>query len=335
MVAEFHADIVGSFLRPQFLLDARERGIIGAELRAIEDQAIYEIVHVQKEVGLPIVTDGEFRRGHWTHLIMEIAEGFALIDGLPVPVARLRQTASVVETELAFLQSRTDRPIKITLPHPTALGLLWREDLSSPAYPTRDAFIDEVCALLNREAKALAAAGAAYLQLDAPQYTVAPPGTTADDYRAMVAIDQRVFEGVTDVVTGVHLCRGNYRRPIDAPAAPYGSYAAEVFTGFEVDRLLLEYDDYQAGDFAALRHVPDGVTVVLGLVTTKWPTLEQETELIRRIEAATAFVPLERLALSPQCGFSSLATLQNVTPEIQRAKLELIVQVAERVWGRV
>ena len=108
----------------------------------------------------------------WTHLVIEIAEGFALIDGFPVPVAPLHQTPSVVDTELAFLQTLTDKPIKITLPQPTALGMLWREDLSGLAYPTRDAFVDEVCALLNREANALAAAGAAYLQLDAPLIVV-------------------------------------------------------------------------------------------------------------------------------------------------------------------
>ncbi len=243
MTAQFRADIGGSFLRPQFLLDARERGVTGAELRAIEDQAIREIVRLQEAVGLPVVTDGEFRRGHWTQLVLEIADGFAVIDGFPVPVAPLYQTASVVETELAFLQFLTDRPINITLPQSTALGQLWRADLSSQAYPTREAFVDTVCALLNQEAQALAAAGAAYLQLDAPQYTVAPPGTPADAYRARIAIDRRVFEGVTGVVTAVHLCRGNYRRPTDAPVAPYDPYAAEVFRGFAVDRLLLEYDD--------------------------------------------------------------------------------------------
>lgn len=335
MVSQFRADIVGSFLRPQYLLEAREQGVSGAALRNIEDRAIRDIVRVQEKVGLPLVTDGEFRRGHWTHLVMEIADGFELIDGFPVPVAPIRQTASVVETELAFVQSLTDKPIKLTLPQPTALGLLWRDDLSAKAYPTRENFIDEVSTLLNREAKALAVAGAAYLQVDAPQYTVAPAETSSSQYRTMVEIDRRVFEGVTGVVTSVHLCRGNYRRPLDAPVAPYDPYAAEVFGGFSVNRLLLEYDDYQTGDFTPLRYVPEHTTVVLGLVTTKWPTLEQEDELIRRIEEATNYIPLERLAISPQCGFSSLSTLQNVDPQVQEAKLELIMRVAERVWGHL
>jgi 5-methyltetrahydropteroyltriglutamate--homocysteine methyltransferase len=337
MATRFNADVVGSFLRPRALLDARASGVAGAQLRAVEDDAIRQVLALQAAIGLPLATDGEFRRGHWTHLVMALADGFELQQvgelALPVPVAPLRRKASVVEAEFAFLRAHTDRPIKLTLPTPSALGSLWRAEVSAAAYPTRDAFIAALCELLNADARALAAAGAAYLQLDAPHYTVMPPGTPAADYRAMLDIDNRVFAGVTGVVTAAHLCRGNYRRPADAPAIPYDAYAALVFGGLRVDRLLLEYDDYQAGDFAPLRHVPSYVTVVLGLVTTKWPRLETEDALLRRIEAATEFIPLERLALSPQCGFSSLATLQNVTPALQRAKLELIVRVAERVWG--
>lgn len=335
MAAQFNVDIVGSFLRPQALLDARSRGVAGDALRAIEDAAIRDVLRMQAEVGLPIVTDGEFRRGHWTLLVTEIADGFAVIEDRPVPVAPLRRTSSVVDAEFAFTRAQTDLPIKVTLPAPSALGWLWREDLSSSAYPSRAAFEDEIVALLNAEARALAAAGVACVQLDAPHYTVMSPGTPPAVYRAMVALDNRVFAGVEGVVKAAHLCRGNYRRPTDAPEAPYEPYAAEVFGGLRVDRLLLEYDDYQAGDFAPLRHLPEHVTVALGLVTTKWPALEREDDLLRRIDAAARYVPLERLALSPQCGFSSLAALQNVTPDIQRAKLELIVRVAERVWGRV
>ena len=338
MATRFNADIVGSFLRPQALLDARARGASDAQLRAIEDDAIVELLALQAAAGLPLATDGEFRRGHWTHLVTALAAGFELREigqlALPVPVARLRQTSSVVDAEFAFVHAHTDRPVKVTLPAPSALGSLWSADSSAAAYPTRGAFIDDLCALLNHEARALAAAGVAYLQLDAPHYTRMPPNTTAAEYRAMVSVDNRVFDGVTGVVTAAHLCRGNYRRPTDTPAIPYDAYATDVFGGLQVDRLLLEYDDYQAGDFAPLRHVPAQVTVVLGLVTTKWPRLETDDELLRRIEAATAYIPLDRLALSPQCGFSSLATLQNVTVEVQQAKLELIVRVAERVWGQ-
>jgi len=333
MAARFHTDVVGSFLRPQWLLDARARGVSGEELRALEDRAVAEVIRLQEDVGLPVVTDGEFRRGHWTLLVMAIADGFTLMSDRPVPVAPLRQTASVVDVELAFLRAHTTRPVKVALPSPSALGLLWRAGVSDAPYPTREAFVEDLVASLNREAKALAAAGAAYLQLDVPHYTTFPAGTAPETYRAMVAQDNRVFAGVAGVMTAAHLCRGNYRRPTDRPATPYDPYAAEVFAGLQVDRLLLEYDDEQAGDFAPLRHVPQDVSVALGFVTTKWPTLERDDELLRRIEEATQYLSLERLALSPQCGFSSLATLQNVTPADQRAKLELIVRVAEQVWG--
>ena len=331
MTVPYRAEAVGSFLRPQYLMEAREQGVEGEALRELEDRAILEVLRMQEEIGLPVVTNGEFRRGHWPQLILQIADGVELIDGFPVPVAPIRQKASVVDTEFRILAEHTDHQIKITLPQPSALGMLWNEKHSSAAYETREEYIDDVTALLNQEARALAAAGVAYIQLDAPQYTVNP----RNEHPAMLEADRRVFEDVEGVTTAVHLCRGNTRRPQDDPATPYDPYAQEVFGGFPVDRLLLEYDDYQAGDFTALQHVPDGVTVVLGLVTTKWPELEDEDEMIKRIEAATHYVPLERLALSPQCGFSSRATIQNVTPEIQRAKLELVVRVAERVWGTV
>lgn len=331
MTVPYRAETVGSFLRPQYLMEAREQGVEGEALRELEDRAILEVLRMQEEVGLPVVTNGEFRRGHWPQLILQIADGVELIDGFPVPVAPIRQKASVVDTEYRMLAEHTDRPIKITLPQPSALGMLWSEKHSSAAYATREEYIDDVRTLLNAEARALAAAGAAYIQLDAPQYTVNP----LSDHPEMLKADVGVFDGVEGVTTAVHLCRGNTRRPQDDPASPYDPYAADVFGGFPVDRLLLEYDDYQAGDFSALRHVPERATVVLGLVTTKWPELEDEDELVRRIEAAAEFVPLDRLAISPQCGFSSLATIQNVTPEIQRAKLELVVRVAGRVWGTV
>ncbi len=312
-------------------MDAREQGVEGAALRALEDRAILDVLRLQEDVGLPVVTNGEFRRGHWPQLIVQIADGVELIDGFPVPVAPIRQKASVVDTEFRILADNTDLPIKITLPQPSALGMLWNEKDSGAAYATREAYIDDVTSLLNTEARALVAAGVAYIQLDAPQFTVNP----LHEHPAMLEADRPVFDGVGGATTAVHLCRGNTRRSQDDPASPYDPYAADVFGGFPVDRLLLEYDDYQAGDFTALRHVPEDVTVVLGLVTTKWPELEDEDDLVRRINQAAEYVPLDRLALSPQCGFSSRSTIQNVTPEVQRRKLELVVRVAERVWGSV
>ena len=150
--------------------------------------------------------------------------------------------------------------------------------------------------------------------------------------RKMISSDNRVFEGVTGALTGLHLCRGNYRSKFTG-TKPYDDYAETVFANAKVDRLLLEYDDYRSGDFPPLRFVPSNVTVVLGLVTTKRSELESEDELRRRIDAAARYVPLERLALSTQCGFASTFEGNEITPDAQRAKLELIVRTAEKVWG--
>jgi 5-methyltetrahydropteroyltriglutamate--homocysteine methyltransferase len=205
--------------------------------------------------------------------------------------------------------------------------------------------MDDLIALMNEDAHALAAAGAAYLQLDAPHYTYMTDRRIRPDIadplaslREMIALDNRVFAGVKEAHPGVtlamHLCRGNYRS-LFTGTKPYDDYAEVVFREPAVDRLLLEYDDYRSGDFSPLRHLPAGRTAVLGLVTTKHSALESQDDLLRRIEQATHFVPLERLALSTQCGFASTEEGNAITPEAQRAKLELVVETARRVWGEV
>ena len=356
----YRADNLGSFLRPDYLLAARRQGLRAEEIRALEDRAIGEIVRLQEEVGLPVVTDGEFRRKLFS-TVLEVAEGFdpegnrrfhrdeaghELHFGVPAPVARLRRKASLVDAEYAHTRALTDRPIKVTMPAPSLLRLYWKEGRSDAAYPGpqgKDAFMDDLIAIMNEDAHALAAAGAAYLQIDAPHYTyltdprirpdIADPLATL---REMIALDNRVFTGVKaaypGVTLGIHLCRGNYRS-LFTGTKPYDDYAEVVFREPAVDRLLLEYDDYRSGDSAPLRHVPTDRTVVLGLVTTKHSALEAQDDLLRRIEQATRFVPLDRLALSTQCGFASTEEGNAITPDAQRAKLALIVETARRVWG--
>ena len=266
-------------------------------------------------------------------------QGNVVRFGVPTPVARLTRKASLVDLEYRFTRSLTERPIKVTMPSPSLMLSYWKEGVSDRAYPSKDAFLDDLVRLMNEDARALAAAGAAYLQIDAPQYTYITDRAVRPDItdplgtlRKMVAADNRVFEGVTGALTGLHLCRGNYRSRFTG-TKPYDEYAETVFAGARVSRLLLEYDDYRSGDFGPLRFVPPGVTVVLGLVTTKRSELEREDELVRRIDAAARVVPLERLALSTQCGFASTFEGNEITPDAQRAKLELIVRTAERVWG--
>lgn len=357
--ATYRADNLGSFLRPPYLLEARRQGLPAAHLRELEDRAITEVIRMQEEAGLPIVTDGEFRRKLFFSTVVEVADGFdpegndrfhrdeaghELHFGVPAPVARLRRKASLVDAEFAYTRSQTTRPIKVTMPAPSLLRLYWKEGRSDQAYPGpagKDQFMDDLIALMNEDAQALAAAGAAYLQLDAPHYTYMTDPRIRPDItdplgalREMIALDNRVFADVKGVVTAMHLCRGNYRS-LFTGTKPYDDYAEVVFREPQVQRLLLEYDDYRSGDFAPLRHVPADKTIVLGLVTTKQSTLEQEDDLLRRIDQATHYLPLDRLALSTQCGFASTEEGNDITPDAQRAKLALVVRVAEKVWGTI
>ena len=354
MASRFNADNLGSFLRPPDLRGAREARVPDAELRTLEDRAITEVVRMQEAVGMPIVTDGEYRRKLFFSTVVATADGFdpegfershrdeqgnVLRFGVPTPVARLTRKASLVDLEYRFTRSLTPKPIKVTMPSPSLMLSYWKDGVSDSAYPSKDAFLDDLIRLMNEDAHALAAAGAAYLQIDAPQYTyitdpkIRPEVTDPlGTLRKMIAADNRVFDGVTGAVTALHLCRGNYRSKFTG-TKPYDDYAETVFANARVQRLLLEYYDYRSGDFTPLRFVPATVTVVLGLVTTKRSELESEDELRRRIDAAARYVPLERLALSTQCGFASTFEGNEITPAAQRAKLELIVRTAEKVWG--
>ena len=355
MAVRFNADNLGSFLRPPYLLEARAKNLPEAELRRVEDRAIGEVVRMQVDAGMPVVTDGEYRRKLFFSTVVATANGFdpegfershrdehgnVLRFGVPTPAATLSRKASLVDLEYRFTRSLTDRPIKVTMPSPSLMLSYWKTGVSDKAYPSKDAFLDDLIRIMNEDAKALAAAGAAYLQIDAPQYTYITDKTIRPDVtdplgtlRTMIAADNRVFAGVTGALTGLHLCRGNYRSKFTG-TKPYDEYAETVFTNAKVDRLVLEYDDYRSGDFAPLRFVPRTVTVVLGLVTTKRSELESEDTLRRRIDAAAQYVPLERLALSTQCGFASTFEGNEITPDAQRAKLELIVRTADKVWGR-
>jgi 5-methyltetrahydropteroyltriglutamate--homocysteine methyltransferase len=356
MAVRFNADNVGSFLRPPYLLEARRKGLTGAALREVEDRAITEAVRLQEAVGLPIITDGEYRRKLFFSTVVATANGFdpegfershrdeqgnVVRFGVPTPVARLTRRARLVDLEYTFTRSLTTRSVKVTMPSPSLMLSYWKDGVSDRAYESKEAFLDDLIRLMNEDARALAAAGAAYLQVDAPQYTYISDKAVRPDItdplgtlRTMIGADNRVFAGVTGALRGLHLCRGNYRSRFTG-TKPYDDYAETVFAGAKVDRLLLEYDDDRAGDFTPLRFVPGNVTVVLGLVTTKRSALEKRDDLRRRIDAAGKHVPLERLALSTQCGFASTFEGNEITPEAQRAKLELLVRTAQDVWGNV
>ncbi len=365
-----HADVVGSLLRPPELLRAREdlaAGRLGpAELKRIEDRAVDEAVALQEAAGLEVVTDGEVRRLSFQSQMAAAVEGFGEHDldaflwgewhgdeetgewskerpaGLGV-VGRLRRKRHLSAEELTYLRARTERIAKVTLPSPSLWANFWSEERSGAIYPTLDAFLADVVDILREEVEELARLGARYIQIDAPHYTLLidprtrafyeRQGWSADRWLARgIELDNALMEGVPGVTFGFHLCRGNQGSRW-LTAGGYDAIARPVFRRIRADRLLLEYDDDRSGSFEPLAEVPEDKTVVLGLVTTKSPRLEGREELRARIEEAGRYVPLERLAISPQCGFSTSVVGNRLSVEDERRKLERVVDVAEEVWG--
>lgn len=346
------ADNVGSLLRPPYLKEARQGNLPPGELRAIEDRAIEEALALQEEAGLPVVTDGEYRRRFFFSTVEELVDGIdpqGFVrhhrdeDGkehelrTPTPVARLSRTSTLADFELAFVRPRTNRAVKVTMPSPSLLIAYWKDGVSERAYADKDDYLEHLIQLMNEDARTLAAAGADYIQLDAPHYAyIQKVMTGVDDrdatLRELVQRDNRVFEGVERATTCLHICRGNDRSHFTG-TEPYDEFAASIFPYTSAQRLLLEYDDERSGGFRPLRFARGDQTVVLGLATTKRSDMETADELKARIEEASNYVPLERLALSTQCGFGSNAEGNHISYQAQRDKLRLVVDVAADVWG--
>jgi len=346
------ADNLGSLLRPSYLLEARAKDLPPQELRAVEDRAILEAIKLQEDAGLPIVTDGEYRRRFFFSTVEVLVDGIDPLgfvrhhrddEGVehelrtPTPVARLSRIATLADFELNFTRAHTDRLVKVTMPSPSLLVNYWKEGVSEEAYSSKDAYLDHLIELMNEDAKALAAAGADHIQLDAPHYAyIQRIMSDVEDrnatLRRLVEHDNRVFDGLEGVTTALHICRGNDRSHFTG-TEPYDDFAAAIFPHTAAERLLLEYDDERSGGFKPLRWVREDQHVVLGLVTTKRSDMETAEELRQRVEEASEYLPLERLALSTQCGFGSNSEGNAITYEAQRAKLELVVRVAGEVWG--
>ena len=344
------ADNLGSFLRPQSLLDAAASA--NGDLRTLQDRAIVKVIALQEAVGLPIVTDGEFRRKHFFSTLDGVldgidpegyvrhhrdADGRPLEVRTPTPVRRLERIGWLADVELDFVHDHTDLPVKVTMPAPSLLAVYWSPEISGAAYPTREGYRDHLVELMREDALELARRGVAQIQLDAPQYAylqdvMADVGDRDAKLRELVEADNGVLAGLEGVTSALHICRGNMRSRFTG-TEPYDGFAHAVLPHAEYDRVLLEYDDERSGGFAPLRHLRDGAVAVLGLVTTKRADMESHDELLARIEDAARHVPLGRLALSTQCGFASNALGNEITPEAQRAKLELVVALAREVWG--
>ena len=366
MPSDLRTEGIGSLLRPPELLDARRRHAAGtcahAELKRIEDRAVSDAIRLQEDVGIGVVSDGELRRRGWMSHFFESVEGFEHgagpglpwrgVDGelppelrggmRPVVVGRLRSRHSACAEEWTYLRGHTERPAKVTLVSAEMAAAMYEPERSSGAYPTREEYFADVVELLRREVAEVVRLGCTYVQLDAPQYGALLDPGTREVFRARgadpdamidagIAMDNAIIAGFPGVTFALHVCRGNNQSRYYAE----GDYhpLARLFERSDFDRLLLEYDDARSGGFEPLAAVPADRTVVLGLVTTKRPGLESPDELARRIEEASRYVPLERLALSPQCGFASMMEGNAISVDDQRRKLELVVSVARSVWG--
>jgi 5-methyltetrahydropteroyltriglutamate--homocysteine methyltransferase len=357
-------------LRPPELVDAvarHEAGDLSDDgLRAVEDAAVRDLVAEQERHDLPIVVDGEFRRLNFMQSFTDVA-GFdtwmdrhraardarrlAATEGgvvtapsalaLTPATEPLRLRRSQPLDEFTFAQSLTERPVKVSLIGPDRVYQAY--DSGREVYADDQAFLDAVVRVQREMVAGLAEAGCGYVHMDAPGFTAYVDQPSLERFRdrgrdpqtmmrATVAAENAVIDGFDGVTFGIHLCRGNEQSHWHREGH-YDAVAEELFGTLRHDRLLLEYDTERAGGFAPLRFVPDSTTVVLGLVSSKFPELESRDELMARIEQAAEYVPIERLGLSPQCGFASTAPGNLITWEDQSRKLELVVSVAEEVWG--
>jgi methionine synthase II (cobalamin-independent) len=370
---------VGSLLRPEYLRGARaaySKGDIGpAEFKAAEDRAVREVVALQGDLDLPVMNDGEMRRDSFQAELTAACDGFsgvsldawlwgdwrsdevgdASVSRPPdlAVVAPLRKRRNLAAEEFTFVRAclgatpalagRPGREVKVTLPSPTLFANLWSPELSAGAYPTLDAFMTDVVAVMREEVIELVRLGCTYIQLDAPHYPLLVDPAWRAFYEARgwpmqrwlqygIELDNAVIEAGRPATFGFHLCRGNQLSRW-LVAGGYEPIAGPVFGGVHADRLLLEYDDERSGTFDVLSLVPDDKVVVLGLVTTKTSRVEPEALVAGRVKQAADIVGADRLAVSPQCGFATSAAGNAITAEAQRAKLALLVRLAGDLLG--
>ena len=363
-MSTYRSDVVGSLLRPTGLLDARKQyeagAMAAAAFKKIEDRTVDDAIALQTRAGLDVVSDGEMRRYAFFGHFIEAVEGFARFGGWsltfrddqggelafrrPVVVSRLRRRRNLCAEEFTYLRARADRPAKVTLIGASQAATYYDADVSKGAYATLDAYLADVVAIMREEVDELVRLGCTYIQVDAPHYSGLADPTMREQYRQRgfdpdrlldrcIELDNAMIGNHPGVVFALHVCRGNNQSKFYASGS-YDPIAAKVFQRSHYQRFLLEYDDARSGGFEPLREVPEDRSVVLGLVTTKKGFLESKEELKQRIREAQTFMPLERLALSPQCGFASVMEGNLLSPADQEAKLRLIAETAKEVWGK-
>ena len=363
----FRAEHIGSLLRPSSLLQKRERfahrEISQADLTAAEDAAISDAVALQEQLGLRLATDGEFRRRSYHSFFYQQLGDISIdtVAGVDAkaggnaagrgqqPVAliksRVNWTHPINVADFNFLRSKTKLLPKITIPGPCALHFRGGDAaVLAHAYRDTGQFWNDIVKAFEKELAALAEAGCRYIQIDETAFAKfgdpdvrAALAARGDDWGSLIdgyiATTNRVLHAAPKSLhIGMHLCRGNRGGHWHAEGS-YENVAERLFNALDIQFFFLEYDTPRAGTFTPLRFVPKHKSIVLGLVSSKTPILEDKSVLLRRIEEASRHVAIDRLAVSPQCGFASVDTGNPVTPEIQKAKLRLVVELANDLWG--
>jgi 5-methyltetrahydropteroyltriglutamate--homocysteine methyltransferase len=376
----YRADHVGSLLRPPELLKAREDQRDGRitleQLREVENAAVLKALDLQREAGISVFTEGEYRRSGWSTAIRDSVDGLVPTEGSPiegflgqwqgphadaaysamrtgtvagmVAAEKIRQVRRLTSVESEFLKAHAPGPWKITMPGAmSSAGQLFKPGVTDKVYPTRQALAWDIVPMMQAEIRALQDEGCPYIQLDSLHYVervadktirakMVAAGEDPEQYLDdLIAIDNATLSAVrrdTDVTIGMHMCRGNNRSAWHAEGS-YEPVAEKAFGQLNVDRFLLEYDTDRAGGFEPLRFLSPGKTAVLGLVSSKEPELESIDVLRRRIDEAAKYVPVENLAIAPQCGFASTQFGNLLTWDEQRRKLELVVETAQKIWG--
>lgn len=361
----YRADHVGSLLRPKELQAARGDARLDPSERAeVESRHIRAVLQRQKDIGLKIFTDGEFRRNGFMSDFHDSVEGLDMDGSIArawkggtatvgrltgIVVGKIKQKKRLTRLEADFLRLHSPGDIKMTLPTANQFpAVAYRKGISDHVYKTYSEFLWDIVPIIKAEIEALVSEGVRYIQIDAPRYSYYVDPKWRQYIRDEMGVDpeEALDEAVRadnaclqdanreGVILAIHLCRGNNQSKWYAEGG-YDPIAEKVFGELNVDAFLLEYESDRAGTFEPLRFVPRNKSVVLGLVSSKIPQLEKQEELMRRIEDASRYVPLEKLALSPQCGFASTIEGNLLTEEEQWRKLQLVVDTARRVWGDV
>jgi len=360
----FRADHIGSLLRPAALRQAYQdllaRRIDEARFLEIQEEAIRGIVRVQEEAGFEVVNDGEFRRGSYWGRFVQLTDGLVIKEAMykfhdghgheteftaPHVSGKVHRRRPIAVDEVAFVRGVTDRVPKVTLPSPSTMHFWRGRQYADPGvYEGAEAFFADLARVYQEEIADLARAGAQYVQLDEVALAMLCDRSVREKLQAdgqdperlvdlyVDALNQAVAQRPADLVIGVHMCRGNFKGQYLAEGG-YDSVAEKLFQRADVNHFLLEYDTPRAGDFAPLRFVPKNKGVVLGLISSKTEALEPIARLERRAEEAAKYVDADRLAISPQCGFASTVAGNPLTETAMRAKLALVVDAANAIWG--